>query len=271
LFDDLMSQRDVEGLLVANEIDGVSYIANIETPCWRGNLAALETLGFPLILEVARTICGEEFFCIQDFAVVKMLGDNMPIGWHQDMLHERTGHCFGMGIYLDSAGAGDGALRVVPRSHTSGRNIRELRHEPSIEVPMEAGDILIQDMMLAHASGPLTHRSLRRVLYFIFLSAPQVRRENLYPQALITRRTQVLEIAIEYYRRQHPPLPEWNTPLLDLVQDPENLRKELAELYREPIRPRPSAYYFEMPTEAKNARQPPGHRASFNTTGTTRP
>lgn len=93
-----------------------------------------------------------------------MPGDNTEVLWHQDMLHRHTGNCFTMGIYLDDADAGDGSLRVVPKSHFSSKSICELKQEPDMEVPVKAGDILVHDMMLANSSGLKQHNPLRRVL-----------------------------------------------------------------------------------------------------------
>lgn len=247
LFDELMSGAD-ESLLVKNTNKGVTYITNVEKPCCRGNLAGLETLGFPFILDLARTICGDDFFCFQDFGVVKMLGDNTPVLWHQDMLHERTGRCFVMGIYLDDADAGDGALKVVPRSHASGRHICALQREPHIDVPMQAGDILVHDMMLAHCSDPLTRLKLRRVLYLIFLSAAHVRGESIYPGEVIERRMKVLDIAIQYYQRLHPDEArfDWRSSEAGTFDDHARIREVLEELNRAPLKPRPSAYCFEV-------------------------
>lgn len=248
LFDDLMFGSGAEGLLVKNVKSGVTYINNVEKPCCRGSLAGLETLGFPPVLEIARSICGEDFFCLQDFGVVKMLGDDVPVLWHQDMLHERTGRCFVMGVYLDDAEACDGALNVVPRSHTSGRHICELQREPSVDVPMQAGDILVHDMMLAHCSEPLTQREIRRVLYLIFLSASHVRAEDLYPERVIESRTKVLGLAIRHYQRLHPEEESfnWKHSLAGTFQHDEDLREVLDRIGSEVINPRPSAYCFEF-------------------------
>ena len=114
------------------------------------------------------------FFLIQEFAFIKNLGDELPVYWNQDMVHHRNGNCFTMGIYLDNADEDDGALRVVPSSHLSNKNICELSKDPSVELPMKEDDILIHDMMLAHSSGLFKRNHLRRVIYFEFLSATHV-------------------------------------------------------------------------------------------------
>jgi ectoine hydroxylase-related dioxygenase (phytanoyl-CoA dioxygenase family) len=248
LFDELMFDPAYSEIRTAITLNGNQYISGVEKLCGKGNLASLELLGHPLILSVAETICGPDFFLIQDFAVIKHLGDRTPVLWHQDMHHERTGQCFTMGIYLDDAAENDGALRVVPGSHASGRNICELQHEPFIEVPMRAGDILLHDMMLAHSSEPMTERTIRRVLYFEFLSAAHVRQENIYTEALIHRRTRLQSLAIRYYRELHPDaaLFNWTHPLADQFKSDTNQHQALKEIYAQEVGAKPSTYCFNF-------------------------
>lgn len=199
---------------VSNTVSGNTYTCNIDHLMHKGNLACLELLGWPLILQTAASICGNDFFLIQEFAVIKMLGDDTPVLWHQDMLHQRTGRCFTMGIYLDDADADDGALCIIPGSHRSKLPICELRKGKSANLPMKAGQILIHDMMLAHSSGPMQRNQMRRVLYFEFLSLKQVLTEQLYTEELLQNRFQLLQLAIEYYRQLHPeePVFNWKNP-----------------------------------------------------------
>lgn len=39
------------------------------------------------------------------------------------MIHQRTRDCFMVGVYLDVANANDGALKIIPKSHLSDKNI----------------------------------------------------------------------------------------------------------------------------------------------------
>lgn len=246
LFDELMiPDTQIEKVIL--EKNGNQYVTNLDNLCYKGNLACLELLGYPQVLEIAKQICGNDFFLIQEFAVVKNLGDEQPVYWHQDMWHRRSGNCFTMGIYLDEANEGDGALRVVPFSHLSDKNICELSKEPSIEVPMQAGDVLIHDMMLAHSSKPLTKNSLRRVIYFEFLSAAHVVAENIYAKELIVRRSRLHFAASRYYQSLHPKEKKFEHPLSNpCAGDAEKDVKEiLKEIYSLPIHARPSTYCFD--------------------------
>jgi ectoine hydroxylase-related dioxygenase (phytanoyl-CoA dioxygenase family) len=246
LFTELMYQND-KTTVTTNTNNGSSYINALDKLLAKGNLACLELLGATFILETAAAICGPDFFLIQEFAVIKMLGDNTPVLWHQDMLHQRTGQCFTMGIYLDNAEAGDGALRVIPQSHTSDKHICALQYEPFIEVAMKAGDILVHDMMLAHSSGIMQYNPIRRVLYFEFLSARQVRNESIYGEELLHNRLQLLQMAIAYYRSQHPGEKQfdWYNPIPEAAPPGTPFREVLESICGINVRARPSAYCFE--------------------------
>lgn len=239
LFDEEMSQQLEYRGKVTNEVKGVKYISNIDNLCEKENLACLELLAQPFVQGPAAAICGPDFFPIQDFAVIKSLGDTTPVLWHQDMLHERKGQCCTMGIYLDDADENDGALRIVPGSHLNDETICQMRQRPFIEVPMKAGDILIHDMMLAHSSEPLQRNALRRVIYFEFLSAAHVAAESIYSTAIVERRSRLLQLAADY-----------RTQLEQANADSTDIRSALAEIYSDWVKARPSAYCFEMDSYA---------------------
>lgn len=243
LFDQLLVVEEGIGKTITCSGNG-EFVTNVDTLCDRGNLACLELFGLPAILEMAWQICGDDFFPIQEWAVIKHLGDELPVLWHQDMVHRRTGRCFTMGIYLDRADEGDGALRVIPGSHESGRDICSLKDDPFIEIPMAAGDILIHDMMLAHCSEPLTRNQQRRVIYVEFLSAAHVAREAIYAPDLVARRTRLKYAASRLFAMRNPEQRAFD----QLTADPEplddlsDIRRALAEIYSAPINARPSSY-----------------------------
>jgi ectoine hydroxylase-related dioxygenase (phytanoyl-CoA dioxygenase family) len=226
--------------------NGKKYVTNLDHICNNKNLSCLELLGYPPILQIAQQICGDDFFMIQEFAVMKNLGDELPVLWHLDMLHERKGKCFTMGIYLDDADEGDGALRIVPQSHNSNKTICELSKEPSIEIPMKSGGILIHDMMLAHSSAPLIKNNIRRVIYFEFLSAAHVKAENIYTDELVQRRTRLLFAATKHYKAIHPTSQQFELNKEDVFGDNNRTVEEILQVvYAAQIGARPSTYCFE--------------------------
>lgn len=220
------------------------FVSNIDLICPKDDLSGLELLGFPPILALAQALCGDDFFLIQEFAVIKHLGDDTPVLWHKDMVHRRTGTCFTMGIYLDDADPGDGALQVIEGSHLDPRDICGLLDEPRLDMPMRAGDVLIHDMMLAHGSEPAHTRPLRRVIYFEFLSAAQVSREAIYPEEVVARRTRLLHAATRLRGLRHPEEASFPLPLPNPASGDAQLALEtvLDEIYAAPIRARPSSY-----------------------------
>lgn len=239
-------QQCTETEITHNLVGDKSYVSNIEYLFKSNNLACLELLGLPLILETAESICGPNFFLIQEFAVIKMLGDTTEVLWHQDMLHRRTGNCFIMGIYLDDANTGDGCLRIIPQSHTSGKDICTLKQEPYIEVAAKAGDILIHDMMLAHSSGIMKKNNQRRVLYFEFLSYKQAIEENIYTQQQVYNRLRLVRLAAEYYHRLHPGHKKfnWQNRLSIPAETTDAVQKILADIHQQQSLAKPSAYCF---------------------------
>lgn len=246
LFDEKMNSSDLTEKVV-NAFNGQNYISNIEHLFKSNNLSCLELLGSPFILETAEAICGPGFFLIQEFAVIKMLGDNTEVLWHQDMLNRRTGKCFTMGIYLDDANAGDGCLRIVPASHTSGKDICALKEEPYTEVPVKAGDMLIHDMMLAHSSGLMQHNPLRRALYFEFLSFKQAVYEGIYTEDQLYGRMRLIQLAIEYYHQQHPGEEKFawkNTLAVPVESSTNSIHEILSDIHRAKSLGKPSAYCF---------------------------
>ena len=223
---------------------GHSFVTNLDLLCIKDDLSCLELLGLPPILEIAQTLCGDDFFPIQEWAVIKHLGDEQSVLWHQDMVHGRSGTCFTMGIYLDDAAPGDGALQVIEGSHRDGRDICALQDQPYVEVPMQAGDVLIHDMMLAHGSEPLRANAIRRVIYIEFLSAAHVAREDIYSAELVARRTRLIHAATRHRARQCPRESGFNPPLPNPVSTDVDrpVIEILEEIYAEPIKARPSSY-----------------------------
>lgn len=246
-FDEVIADEE-DNQKVTITVGEQKFVTNIELLCYKNNLACLELLGAPLLLNIAQTICGKDFFAIQEFAVIKNSGDQLPVLWHQDMVNEQTGNNFTVGIYIDDANAGDGALKVIPKSHLSKKTICELAQEEALEVPMKRGDILIHDMMLAHCSDILQKNKKRRVIYFEFLSAKQVLNEHIYTQELVDNRTKLLAVATSYYKLQNPLLPQfdWEREQVSIYDSEDQIRTALDSIYAMPIHAKPSNYCFEL-------------------------
>ncbi|MEZ0298798.1 MAG: phytanoyl-CoA dioxygenase family protein, partial [Candidatus Methylacidiphilales bacterium] len=77
-------------------------------------------------------------------------------------------------IHLDPCGLDNGALRVLAGSHRHGRldaaQIKEWRGNADalVDCVAEAGDVLLMQPLLLHASSPATNPARRRVLHLEF-------------------------------------------------------------------------------------------------------
>lgn len=247
LFIQMMGEEHNHPDYVQFKKNGALFTSNIEHLCNKGNMEVLELLGHPVVCDIAETICGPDFFPVQDFSVIKMKGDESKVLWHLDMQNRRSAPAFTMGIYLDDASEQEGALRLTPGSHLNGKDICTSAKEKSITVAAKVGDIIIHDMLTAHCSGPLTQNEMRRVIYFEFLSPLLVRTEAIYAEALINRRTRLLAAAIKHYRKQHPEGPcfEWRNSKAGEYIIPDKIQQVLEDIYRTPVHARASDYCFD--------------------------
>lgn len=76
-------------------------------------------------------------------------------------------------LHLDPCGPDDGALKVIPRTHTLGvlgaSDAARLRQtEASVLCTVQTGGALVMRPLLLHASSKATGQSRRRVLHFLF-------------------------------------------------------------------------------------------------------
>lgn len=148
-------------------------------------------------IELARSVLGESARPVKGIFFDKTPTANWLVPWHQDVtitvkkrrdvagfemrpvqggivhvlppvsLSERL---LTLRIHLDDAGADHGALRVIPRSHLSGRlsptEIRQwVDRVPEIPVSVAAGDVMLMRPLLLHASSACLLPGHRRVVH----------------------------------------------------------------------------------------------------------
>jgi ectoine hydroxylase-related dioxygenase (phytanoyl-CoA dioxygenase family) len=230
------------------ETSGKQFVVAIDKIIAKPNPIFAELLGSPLLLSIAESLCGDDFFPVQDFIVIKTLGDQNVVKWHQDVVtasHEKT---FMIGFYLDPATNENGALRIIPNSHKSNLSICELQKMDYQSLDTEAGDILIHNLKLAHSSGELTTFPQRRVVYFEFMSASEIMKEQVYPESFITLRTSIIPNAIRCFQKAYPnTIPfEWRHSKksnYSLATDPHLFIRELS---KEPKKVKPANYCFDF-------------------------
>ena len=143
-------------------------------------------------------ILGEGAAVVRGILFDKREGANWKVAWHQDLTiavrERREAEGFGpwslkagvqhvqppagvlegmlaLRVHLDDADETNGALRVVPGSHTRGRlsaaDIRAFRERgAAVTCRVRAGGVMLMKPLLLHASSAATRPSRRRVLHF---------------------------------------------------------------------------------------------------------
>lgn len=146
---------------------------------------------------LAREVLGTEARPIKGTLFDKTPGSNWLVPWHQDLTiavdarrevsgfgpwTEKDGvmhvqpptwvldEVLAVRVHLDPAPSDNGALRVVPGSHTSGRLSKGAAHQMraargEVSCPVETGGVLLMFPLLLHASSPCRAPSHRRVLH----------------------------------------------------------------------------------------------------------
>ena len=133
--------------------------------------AVLDLLSCPAMMAIARELCGRGAVPLQVDILFKHQHPHSTILWHQGAPHARSHPYLNIGIYLDDADAGDGCVKYVPATQHELQDICMLSEEygwnipGSVECPARAGDILVQDMMVLHGSGPKRSPGVRRTIY----------------------------------------------------------------------------------------------------------
>jgi hypothetical protein len=152
---------------------------------------------------LARAVLGPDARPVKATLFDKTPAANWNVGWHQDVTiavqEQRPAPGFGawsvkagvphcqppaevlarmlaLRLHLDDCPDENGALRVIPRSHASGKldaaGLREWLARPAAACPAAAGDVLLMRPLLLHASAPATRPGHRRVLHVEFAAEP---------------------------------------------------------------------------------------------------
>ena len=168
-------------------------------------IPALQGCAFdPRILGLAESVLGAGARPVKGIVFDKTPAANWKVPWHQDLTIcvERRIEVDGFGtwsvtegivhvqppaevleqvlairVHLDDAGPDNGALRVLPGTHRSGRlgeaEIERLRAEvPEVVCGVRAGGALLMRPLLLHASSPCLHPAHRRVLHIEYSARP---------------------------------------------------------------------------------------------------
>ncbi|ABC29696.1 phytanoyl-CoA deoxygenase family protein [Hahella chejuensis KCTC 2396] len=164
----------------------------------------LYILGMPALQRLTQFLCEGEAICMYESLLVRSAANASRVEWHRDMNHQQNGRIFTLGLYLDAAVSQEDALQVLPEHHLSGVPISNLtpllageKITPT-KLPVSAGDLLIHDVRLPHASAPITSGRIRKTLYFEFRPLRLLRNAN--PEWLAERQ-RLNDIAQAVYAR----------------------------------------------------------------------
>ena len=158
----------------------------------------------PQILGLLEGLVGAEPFPVRSIFFDKTPEANWLVPWHQDLsiavkqrlnvpgydpwsMKDGVPHVqppmeileamVTIRLHLDNCDSSNGALRVIPGSHRSGRlnaaSIAEIRsRHPEIACPVRAGDALLMRPLLLHASSEASAPVHRRVIHLEYAACP---------------------------------------------------------------------------------------------------
>ncbi len=181
-FDTLLARRDGSSRIPA---DHELVHALLSNPSIFGHVAAF---------------LGRRFRPVRAIAFDKTAGRNWAVPWHQDRtiavdrrderadvrrwtVKDGVDHCeppvrllermVTLRWHLDTVGAADGCIRVLPGSHRLGRLTAEdisrlLAEIPALDVPVPAGAVFVMSPLLVHSSRKRVTNGRRRVLHVEF-------------------------------------------------------------------------------------------------------
>lgn len=151
----------------------------------------------PMLIDVLKSVLGPACGLVRVLYFDKPPEQTWALPWHKDLkiairiparesplyspVRDRAGvpHCeppvevlegmLTFRLHLDAADAENGALAVLPGSHTTGRTMRVEDYSPKL-ITADVGDVLVMRPLLAHSSsssavGTTRHR---RILHFEF-------------------------------------------------------------------------------------------------------
>jgi hypothetical protein len=193
-----LSQRAGEAAVRGD--DGVIYAARNLLDLWPTGRTLWRR---PVLLSVLSAVLGPRFGLVRTLFFDKPPGQTWALPWHKDLtiavrdnrlpsaayVHptRKAGvphveaplsvlqQMLTARIHLDAATEENGALRIVPGSHHSGKALT-LDAAPPRTVVVARGDVLLMRPLLAHCSGkshPETERH-RRIIHLEFAGTPEL-------------------------------------------------------------------------------------------------
>ncbi len=131
----------------------------------------LELMSHESILSIAEAFCGSDVIPLQCDVLFKYNHAASEVLWHQDAIFPREYPYINIGIYLDDSNIDDGCLRLIPGTQNQVQDIFEITQSQATEtsnktdIPANAGDIVIHDLMAVHSSPAKSKTGVRRTIY----------------------------------------------------------------------------------------------------------
>ena len=169
--DTVYRNHEITGNRVPNRVE---YVVDKSSAC-KG------LMGHPFILRSVEALQGPNFVPTWDSMVFKFEGQGAAIDWHRDDDRTKVGErpIFNVDFYLDNSDLTN-CLWAIPASNqwdderaaldVKRRTGTAFDSAGAVPLPMQAGDVLLHDILLLHGSPPARSR-LRRVVYFEFRAA----------------------------------------------------------------------------------------------------
>ncbi len=203
-----------------------------------GGLDSLAVLGCPQISSIAQSLCGTDFLPSVDMMIIKNKNDELSLPWHQDLIYDSKQYrIIAIGIYLEEAVAGDGALKLVKNTQHQRQDINAMLTKDNhdiIEIPAKPGDVLVHNPMMVHWSDALANQKIRRTMYYEFRPIKQVVDEEHWPKEIIQNRLDLMATAQAVYRRLHPDQPQFIRQQSKLSSTGQ-VKTNLQSIYQQPI------------------------------------
>ena len=157
-----------------------SYLNRINNFHLHASPKTLALLGHHLIQDIANKLCHQEHIVSVDMMIIKNLGDELTIPWHQDItFNQNKDKIIAVGVYLEPSKLDDAPLTLIRDSHSKvHKNIEQyakLNQNKRVSICAKAGDIIVHNPMLVHSSNPINQQSIRRTIYYEFRSLSHVR------------------------------------------------------------------------------------------------
>jgi hypothetical protein len=216
----------------------ISFLNRISNYHLHGGFDSLAILGCPQILSIAQSLCGTNFLPSVDMMIIKNKNDDLDLPWHQDLIYaSKKYRIIAIGIYLEEAVTGDGALKLVKNSQHQRHDIGTMQNSDDqqiIELAVKPGDVLVHNPMLVHWSDSLVNQKQRRTLYYECRPIAQVVDEENWPSEIIQNRLDLMATAQTVYQRLYPDQPQFKGQLSKPWSD-SKVVSELKSIYQQPI------------------------------------